>query len=320
MRRIRPRVVAPLTSDRALRLRQEAAAAARSARRKVLLLGPSFAGLVVVSEHRHEWFDGLEREVQIACTIGLVIIGWALARDLGRAFGPQLLGRLDPATAGTVGFLIRLVTIIATLMLALRIAGIEARELAVGGAFTAVILGLAAQQTLGNLFAGTVLLSARPFRVGERVRFQGGGLAGQVEGTVVSLGLLYVVLSHGADRMMLPNSTVLSCAVIPLREPDAVDFQARLRAGVRPSEVQRLLDENVTILTRGNAQIDLQSMDDDEVVVQISAVPVDPEEGWKLADEILAAIDSVVRGEVTMEHTIGDRPPQSREMEGIGRS
>ena len=61
----------------------------------------------------------------------------------------------------------------------LRVAGIAAGTLALGGAFTAVIIGLAAQQTLGNLIAGTVLLSARPFRVGERVRLQGGPIAGQ---------------------------------------------------------------------------------------------------------------------------------------------
>ncbi len=78
-------------------------------------------------------------------------------------------------------------------------AGIEAKTLALGGAFTAVILGLAAQQTLGNLFAGTVLLSARPFRVGERVRLQGGPLAGQVEGIVSSLGLLYTTFATGED-------------------------------------------------------------------------------------------------------------------------
>ena len=41
-----------------------------------------------------------------------------------------------------------------------------------------MIIGLAAQQTLGNLIAGMVLLSARPFRVGERVRLQAGGIAG----------------------------------------------------------------------------------------------------------------------------------------------
>lgn len=306
-------MVAPLASTKAVRLRQEAAAAARSARREAVLLGPIFAGLIVVSHHREAWFPGLESEVQMAAAIGLVIIGWALARDLGRAFGPQLLGRLDPATAGTVGFLIRLGTVGFAIFMALRIAGLPPQTLAVGGAFTAVVVGLAAQQTLGNLFAGMVLLSARPFRVGERVRFQGGGVAGQTEGTVMSLGLLYVMLSHGADRIMLPNSVALGCAVIPLREPDAVDFEARLRAGVRPSEVQRLLDEHVQTPTRGRPHIDLQSMDDDEVVVRISAVPVDPEDGWKLADEVLGAVDRVSRDEITMEHVVGGVPEPTAE-------
>ena len=138
--------------------------------------------------------------------IVLVILGWAIARDVGRSLGPPLFRRLDPATAGTVGFLIRLVTIVVALLVALRVAGIEPRTLALGGAFTAVIFGLAAQQTLGNLIAGTVLLSARPFRVGDRVRLQGGPLAGQIEGTVSSLGLLYTTLragrglDHGAQQ------------------------------------------------------------------------------------------------------------------------
>ena len=35
----------------------------------------------------------------------------------------------------------------------------------------AVIFGLSAQQMLGNVIAGMVLLSARPFRVGERIRW-----------------------------------------------------------------------------------------------------------------------------------------------------
>jgi hypothetical protein len=69
------------------------------------------------------------------------------------------------------------------------IAGVTAATIAVGGAFTAIVLGLAAQQTLGSLFAGIVLQSTRPFRVGERVRLVGGALAGSLEGTVSSLGL-----------------------------------------------------------------------------------------------------------------------------------
>lgn len=107
-----------------------------------------------------------------------VLLGWGLPRSLARAIGPALYRRLEPGTAGTLGFLVRLLTIVAALIVALRIAGLKPATLAVGGAFTAIVLGIAAQQTIGNLFAGLVLLTARPFRVGERMMLQGGALAG----------------------------------------------------------------------------------------------------------------------------------------------
>jgi small conductance mechanosensitive channel len=162
--------------------------------------------------------EPLEATARVITVVALLILGWAIARDLGRGVGPSLLQRLDPATAGTVGFVIRLVAVVVALLVALRVAGIEAKTLALGTAFTAVIFGLAAQQTLGNLIAGTVLLSARPFRVGERVRLQGGPLAGQIEGTVSSLGLLYTTFATSEGAIMVPNSVVLNVAVQPLSQ------------------------------------------------------------------------------------------------------
>jgi small-conductance mechanosensitive channel len=197
---------------------------------------------------------------------------------------------MDSGTAGTVGFVIRLIALSAAILFALRVAGLQPSTLAVGGAFTAVIIGLAAQQTIGNLIAGMVLLSARPFRVGDRVRFQAGALAGMLEGVVSSLGLLYTTLAQGEDRAMIPNSIVLGAAVVPLREPAAVDLRARLRAGVQPSYIQELLDEAVTVPTRSRPHIGLEEVDADEVVVRIAATPESGKDGPKLADEILAAV------------------------------
>ncbi len=195
--------------------------AARRAGWEALLLGVLFVVVVVSYDNRMSLF-GVEAHgsspeantaVRIVTVIVLLILGWAIARNFGRALGPALFRRLDPATAGPVGFLIRLSMLAVTLLVALSVAGVEARTLLVGGAFTAVILGLAAQQTLGNLFAGMVLLSARPFRVGDRVRLQGGPLAGQIEGTVSSQGLLYTTFLAGEDSVMVPNSVVLNVAV-----------------------------------------------------------------------------------------------------------
>jgi small conductance mechanosensitive channel len=205
--------------------------------------------VVVVYAQRDSLF-GADMPVRMAAVVALVVLGWAFAVSLGRAIWPALERRLDPGTAGTAGFLIRLLTMLVTLLAALRLAGLDPGTLAVGGAFTAVIVGLAAQQTIGNLIAGTVLLSARPYRVGDRIRLQAGGIGGQVEGTVVSLGLLYTTLANGLDRIMVPNSAVLAAAVVPLREPSSVELRARLDADVRPSDVHRRLDESVTVSTR----------------------------------------------------------------------
>jgi small conductance mechanosensitive channel len=273
--------------------RQLSVRAVKRARIQAIVTVPLLIGILVVYGYRDQVFGrAYETPVQIATTVVLIVLGWQIARDVGRALGPTLFRRLDPGTAGTVGFLIRLVFVGLAIIVALRVAGLDPRTLAVGGAFTAVIVGLAAQQTLGNLIAGTVLLSARPFRVGERVRLQGGGIAGQIEGIVSSLGLLYTTFAQGEDHVMIPNSVVLNVAIVPLREPDGVDLRARLPAEVTPLEVQELLDSAIQTPVRSRPQITLEELDGDEVVVRISATPERPSDGPRLASEVLEAVSA----------------------------
>jgi small conductance mechanosensitive channel len=277
--------------------RQLSRRAARRARIQLLVLGPMLAGVLLMYSYRREIFGpGWTTPARIFTAVALIMLGWQVARDIGRSFGPVLFRRLDPATAGTVGFLIRLVTMIASVVVALRFAGLTPNQLALGGAFTAVVLGLAAQQTLGNLMAGTVLLSARPFRVGERIRLQASGLAGSVEGIVASLGLLYTTLAQGEDAIMVPNSVVLSAAIVPLREPAAVDLRARVSSDVSPSDLQEALASSVSTPLRSAPHIGLEEVDGDEVVMRIAATPEAEADGPALADEVLAAIADVTDG------------------------
>ncbi len=284
----------------------------KRARLEALVLVAVFVAIVVIYEHRVGLFgstvparphhpahkeleSALQTPITAVCVIALMALGWAIARDFGRSLGPRVFRRLDPATAGTVGFFVRLITIIVALLVALAVAGIKARTLALGGAFTAVILGLAAQQTLGNLFAGTVLISARPFRVGERVRLQGGQLAGQVEGTVSSLGLLYTTFASGDDSIMVPNSVVLSVAVLPVREPEAVKLRARLRAGMSPGDLQELLERSLQTPIRNPPRITLEELEGEEAIVSISATPFKAEQGRQLASELLSVVSHATR-------------------------
>ena len=239
-----------------------------------------------------------------AVTAGAVLLvlalGWLISRDLGRA-APALFRRMDPGTAGTVEFMIRLISVAATVLAALAVSGVAGTVLAVGGAFTAVVVGLAAQQTLGNLFAGMVLLSARPFRLGERVRLQAGALAGGADGVVASLGLLYTTLSRGEERIMIPNNLVLSSAILPLSEPESVDVKVTLGSGVRPTHVQAILDANVATPTRKPPSVLLEEISGDSVVVRVQATPERHSDGARLADEIIAALVSVTGEHATVD-------------------
>ena len=295
-------------------MRQISPRVVKRARLQALLLVPLFVVVVVIYDHRVQLFgtrvaarpghpahhhleQALDTPITVITVLLLVTLGWAIARDIGRGLGPPLFRRLDPATAGTVGFLIRLATIVLTLIVALRVAGIEARTLALGGAFTAVVFGLAAQQTLGNLIAGTVLLSARPFRVGDMVRLQGGPIGGELEGTVSSLGLLYTTLAKGENTILVPNSSVLNAAILPLREPQAVNLRARVRADMAPGDLQELLERAIKTQLRDVPRITLEEIDGDEVIVQIAATPSLAAEGRNLASELLDVVSQEARSD-----------------------
>ncbi|MDX6589582.1 MAG: small conductance mechanosensitive channel [Solirubrobacterales bacterium] len=248
------------------------------------------AATLVVYNQRRDIAPGYGQWIRFGTVIVLIIVGTAAIAWLTRALSPRLYRRLDPATAGTLGFAFRLLATAGVVILALRIAGITASTLAVGGAFTAVLLGLAAQQSLGGIFAGIVLQGTRPFRVGERVRLVGGALAGSLEGTVTSLGLFYTTLTQGADRLLVPNSVLLQLVVVPLREPDKVDVRVRFPSDASPQRVERRLLQAITVPTRYRPSVSLEEIDPESVVLRVNATPLRPEDGAQLAEEVLDAL------------------------------
>lgn len=263
------------------------------------------AATLVVYHQRAHIAPGYGEWIRIGTVVVLVIVGSAATHWLSRGLAPRMNRRLDPATAGTLGFAIRLLAMSAVVIVALRIAGVTASTLAVGGAFTAVVLGLAAQQSLGGIFAGIVLQSTRPFRVGERVRLVGGALAGSLEGTVSSLGLFYTTLSQGADRLLVPNNVLLQLTVVPLREPEKVDVRARFPTDASPQRVERRLLREITVPTRYRPSVSLEELDHDSVVLRVTATPLRPEDGSQLAEEVLEALRSQERAE-TGEHPVAN--------------
>lgn len=126
---------------------------------------------------------------------------------------------IGAAHAGVVRYALVLVGIFTVLVVALNVSSLPVGQLVLGGAVTGVLLGIAAQQSLANLFAGMVLLFARPFRVGDRVRFRAGALGGTLEGTVTDVSITYVRLETAEGVVFVPNAQALAATVGPLPAP-----------------------------------------------------------------------------------------------------
>jgi small-conductance mechanosensitive channel len=86
-----------------------------------------------------------------------------------------------------------------------------------GVSVASVVLGLAAQSTLGNLIAGFSILLYRPIRVGDRVQVS--SPSGPVVGTVetLNLGYTFIRAADGA-RLIVPNSTMANQVTVNLNE------------------------------------------------------------------------------------------------------
>ena len=161
----------------------------------------------------------LGRTGNLALSYGAAVVFFLLAAvgtiGLGNKAREVLLPRLGYAHAAVVRFAIVVAGLLATIIITLQLFDIAVTQLVVGGAVTGVILGIAAQQSLANVFSGIILLSARPFRVGDRIGIRSGALSGLIEGTVTEISLTYVLLETANGPVHVPNSQVLAAAVGP---------------------------------------------------------------------------------------------------------
>ena len=126
-----------------------------------------------------------------------------------------------PAHSAIVRYAILLVGAFTTLAITLVLFGVNVSQLILGGALTTVFVSIAAQQALGNVFAGLVLVFARPFKVGDAIRLRAGALGGTLDGIVTDIGITYVRFDTDGSVMSVPNSQVLNAIVGPIPpEPD----------------------------------------------------------------------------------------------------
>jgi small conductance mechanosensitive channel len=153
--------------------------------------------------------------VAVGGAIIFLLAGVVAVRGLTQGAGRAVEHQLGPARGAPLSLFISIVGYGILALTLLNLLGVDLSGFLLGGAITGIIVGIAAQQTLGNAFAGMVLLIVRPFVVGERVVLKSGALGGEYEGRVADISLFYVDLETERGPVKLPNAGVLAGAVGP---------------------------------------------------------------------------------------------------------
>jgi small conductance mechanosensitive channel len=100
------------------------------------------------------------------------------------------------------------------LLVALSLLRVDLRGILVGGAVTGIVLGIAAQSALGNLFGGMLVLLLHPYGVGQRIMVRSSLFGGtEYSGVVREVTLFHTVLDTGAGRLVIPNSITVAAVV-----------------------------------------------------------------------------------------------------------
>ncbi|MDA8346681.1 MAG: mechanosensitive ion channel family protein [Thermaerobacter sp.] len=178
------------------------------------VLGASWPG----SDAAVLWRGGL--------TVVWVALSWGLIRS-ARMAGLRQLREVPIERQGILNIGVQVLSgllVIVALSVAADIWHVNLTGIAVGGALTGVVVGLAAQSTLGNVFAGVQLLSLRPMRVGEWVTLRSWMTGVDVAGRVEEINFFYTVLREGGVRRVVPNGAV-TVATLTVDESQAAGVQ-----------------------------------------------------------------------------------------------
>ncbi len=232
--------------------------------------------------------------------------------------GIQLPSLLQPVTMGLLYLIAGFITLKAVYP------ALDVSPLLTTSAITSLVLGLALQPVLGNLFAGVVISLERPFRINDCVKI------GDTFGRVVSITWHSTHLrTREDDELVVPNSRIASENVLNYYFPYPLHLE-RIRVGVHyktpPYRVQRALVECAAgvegALEKPSPDVFVASFDDSAITYELRVWVDDVMNAPRVASQIRARIwEKLRREQITIPFPIRtlELAPRARREERGGR-
>ena len=205
----------------------------------------------------------------IGVLIGLWIAFRIAAWIEGRVVKTLKGRKFDEALTLFFGSMARWGVILIAVSSCLGVFGVEATSFAAVIGAAGLAVGLAFQGTLSNFAAGVMILTFRPFNIGDYIK------SGGEEGIVAEIGLFVTALDTlDNQRVILPNSAVIGGNIVNVTHHDErrVDINVGVDYGADLKQVRDVLDKAAASvegrIERGH-QIFLASMGESSVDFQV---------------------------------------------------
>jgi small conductance mechanosensitive channel len=152
--------------------------------------------------------------------------------------------------------LIILIGVLSALLVIPQVRAVAAAILA-SSAVIGIVVGFAAQRTIGNFIAGLLIAFAQPIRLGDYVETEG------VTGMVEEIGLTYTFIrTSDNDRLVIPNEKIASDTI----RNSSVRSRRKLAQVTVPVPLDRDLDTVIGLLREvadaDDAQVRVTDLDD----------------------------------------------------------
>ncbi len=199
---------------------------------------------------------GIPLQYRLLVRYGAAAVWLALGLFLVGRLRFSLSRRLETAELGTLWrgaiWFLSLMGYVFVVLESFIISGVNPDSLLVGGAVTGVVVGLAAQTSLGNVFAGLVILVLHPYQTGERITCRTWMFGGnEYVGTVSEINLFYTILEEDGLRLVIPNTAAVSSVVILDRREGLEVHKLDLPYAVSLDDFKRALEqEGVSCLVK----------------------------------------------------------------------
>jgi len=159
-----------------------------------------------------------QKVIASCCAAVVALVGGYAVRRVSRATGRTVARQANVGAGASLRLVVTAVGSVIILIALFAVLGVSVQHLLLGAGVAGIILGIAAQQSLGNIFAAVVMLFARPFVVGDRIRIRS-GVVGVLDVDVLGIGLTYVTVQTDDGILKIPNSVVLSSGIGRARAP-----------------------------------------------------------------------------------------------------